>query len=792
MDPGSHQHGEQAALARLLAHPGGHVHCLGVCGVGLAGLAYQLRCDGWAVSGCDAARGGSRLAGWLAERGVQVFTGHSAEHLTGVDWLIRSTAVPVSHPELRAAAAAGLPVYQRGAVLAAWLKRRTAAAVCGTHGKTTTAAMLTQILRQCGLAPAWCIGGDCPAFDGVAGRGNGARLCVAEADESDGTLADYAPDVTVLTNVEFDHAEHYASLDELRACFAAVLARTRRRVVYCADDPAAAELGARIPGAVGYGFAPGAAVCGVDLRDDGQSIRLRVRWPDAPDMELALPVAGRHNALNALAACAAARALGCAPAGAARALAGFVPVRRRFETIYASAAIRVFSDYAHHPTEIAAAVGMLGRLPHPGGDAGPARRRIMVYQPHRHTRTRALAEAFPGAFAGVDELLLAPVYAASETADAGGTVWDLYAAFRRSNVAPPRVLAAEMEQIREYLRRTLAAGDDLLVAGAGDVARLADWAAAALDSARTGTALNPIPGWRDELVRLQLGPATRWQAWQSLAACTTWRVGGPADMLVDAGDPADAAAVLRWAARCQVPVTCLGAGSNVLVSDLGVRGLVLRLTGEGFRQLRRLGPDRLEAGAGVRLAELTAWCAEQGLGGLEFLHGIPGTVGGALRMNAGAWGAAIGTCVTSALCLDRTGVASDLAAAELGFGYRACRGLDQRVAVGAVLQAVPAAPAEIRRRLAEIAARRGKMHWGASAGSVFRNPPGDYAGRLLEAAGCKSLAVGGARVAETHANVITAEAGTTASDIRALIEIMKKRVSVGFDIELVREIVYCD
>ncbi len=781
-------------LKRLLARSKGHVHCMGAAGIGLAGLAYQLRCDGWTVSGCDLSAGGNRQVDWLMDHGVQVFKGHSPEHLqSGVDWIVHSTAVPPSHPELQAARAAGLPVYRRGAVLAAWLQRWTAAVVCGAHGKTTTTAMLTQILRQCGLPAAWCIGGDCPALDGVAGRDDGAQLCVVEADESDGTLAEYAPDVTVLTNVEFDHAEHYANLDELRACFATVLARTRRRVIYCADDPEAAALGAKIPGAIGYGFNVGAAVRGDAFHDDGLSVRMRVSTPDAPAVELILPTPGRHNALNALGAYAAALELGCAPEEIARALKGFVPVRRRFETIFTSPAIRVFSDYAHHPTEIAAAVSMLSRLPRPEGDTSSGvRRRLAVYQPHRYSRTRTLVGDFPQSFAGIDELLLAPVYAASEPEAAGGTIWDLYAAFRTAKTAPPRVITAGLEQIWEYLRRTLSEGDDLLVAGAGDVARLTDWAAAALTAKRKGVALNPIPAWRDDLRRLSWDAATQWRVWQPLSSCTTWRVGGPADVLFDVGSLRDAVTALRWAARRRVPVTCLGAGSNVLVSDLGVRGLVLRLSGLEFRQLRRLDGDRIEVGAGVRMSELTAWCAEQGLGGLEFLHGIPGTLGGALRMNAGAWGMSIGSHVLTVRCLDRDGVLEDLMSADLEFGYRACPGLANRVVVGAVLQTLPAASADIRSRLAEIAERRSKANWGASAGSVFRNPPGDYAGRLLEAAGCKGLTVGGARVADKHANVITAGAGTTASDILTLIEMMKKRVSVGFNVELVREIVYCE
>ena len=239
---------------QLLEGPPGHVHFVGIGGVGMAGLAFQLKQKGFCVSGCDQQR--NALTAWLTAAGIDVRSGHDPAHLAGVDFVVRTTAVRPEHPEIRAALARGLPILQRGIVLAAFLSNRAAIIVCGTHGKTTTAAMLTQILMAAGRDPSYCIGGE-SALLRAAGAGQGDCV-VAEADESDGTLAGYTSDVAVVTNIEFDHAEHFAGLAVLRACFADMLRQVRRGIVYCADDPEARALCRGRARAVSYGLAPAA------------------------------------------------------------------------------------------------------------------------------------------------------------------------------------------------------------------------------------------------------------------------------------------------------------------------------------------------------------------------------------------------------------------------------------------------------------------------------------------------------------------------------------------------------
>jgi len=458
-----------AEARALLARGPAAVHFAGVGGVGMAGLARLLAARGFAVSGCDAAA--SRITDWLVQQGVGVQFGHNAAHITlDLAWLVRTPAVAADAPEIQAAQARGLPVLARGVVLPALLQTfPLSIAVAGTHGKTTTTAMIAQLLQANGCAPAFAIGGEVGSLGGVAGAGAG-RLVVAEADESDGTLALYTPDIAVVTNIEFDHMEHFGGEPELVGCFQRFI-RQARCVIYGADDPRAAALGR---GGISFGFAEHADFRATNVELFPRAGTFDVLRRGVKLTRLQLPVPGRHNILNALAACAAVDAVlrrdaPAHPAGAAccQALDSFCPARRRFEVVSEAGGILVISDYAHHPTEVRALVAAargLGR-----------RRLVAVFQPHRYTRTLALGADFPGAFAGVDEVVLAPVYAASEAPLAGGTSHDLARHFAQSGV--PRLREVEsLDAAWNYLRETLRAGDALLVVGAGDVEKIAFWA----------------------------------------------------------------------------------------------------------------------------------------------------------------------------------------------------------------------------------------------------------------------------------------------------------------------------
>ncbi len=760
-------------IPELLACPGGHVHLAGICGVGMAGLAVLLKARGLRVSGCDAAVN-HRLGPWLEKRGIAVLSPHNPAHIdAAVDWVIRSAAVRPDHPEIRAAVERGLPVFKRGEVLPRLLDAGASVAVAGTHGKTTTTSFIAQVLATAGRAPTFCIGGEVEPLGGVAGIGT-SDITVAEADESDGTLALYAPGLAVITNIEFDHMEHFASVESFEDCFRTFADATRRCTVYCADDPRTARLCAGRPRTLGYGLGEAAALRATGLAADAAGTTFAVARDGAPFGCFRVPAPGRHNVLNALACIGVSLELGLTPDAIRAALGGVVLPRRRFDRLVERDDIVVVSDYAHHPSEIAALVRTAGAL--------NRTRLVGVFQPHRYTRTRALGPEFPPAFDGLAELVLTPVYAASEPPLEGGAAWDLYA-HCRTHGGTPVLLATGLEQAWGYLKTQLRLGDALLAIGAGDIERIAFWARDSLRERR----VEDIGSLLERVVREIDLAASFVRGCEPLARKTTLGVGGKADVWVEFEGEADLHKVLTWTHGNEIPLALLGGGSNVLISDLGVRGVVGRLTGAPFKAIRAEG-TLVTVGAGTSLARLLDWTGEQGLGGLEFLHQVPGTVGGAVHGNAGAWGRAIGDRVVAVRTLARDGSDHRLAAGDLDFVYRGCPALRDRVVVEVAFQLDRADRGRLEAERVGFAAKRSHLQGIRTAGSVFKNPPGDTAGRLLDAAGLKGRRIGGAVVSEAHANVIVTEPGATASDVLALLETARDTVQRRFNVELETEI----
>lgn len=757
----------------ILSGTPGWVHLMGVGGVGVAGVAHLLARGGWQVDGCEAAP--NERTERLSTVGVPVHHGHHPAHIERLvraraaghsACLIRSTAIPESHPEVVAARAAGLPVLQRGVLLAAWVAAHARAiAVCGAHGKTTTTLFTTRLLREAGVAVEWCIGGEATALGEVAGRSGAEENAwlVVEADESDGTLALYRPQITVVTNIDVDHLEHFGGLEDLIACYQQVVDATRGGVAWCADNRIAAEVCAGKQG-IAFGFHPDARLRATDVVCAASGSTFTVCEASRPLGRITIGVPGRHNVLNALAALAAATLAGVPLATALAHLptACTELPQRRFETVAQVGGCRVIVDYAHHPQEIRALMSMAREA-----RMGPL---TAIFQPHRYTRTLAMCDDFPSAFEGADQVILLPVYAASEAPLVGGTSADLYAAFRRLRPDLRVILTTSLDEAWHAAAAGLADNKLLLLVGAGDVVVLAERARAA------AVAETPAPSVPRARSRVPLG------------RLTTLGVGGVADWLADVADETELAALLADTAQRGLPVHLLGAGANTWVADGGVAGVVVRLAAPAFQRFVRIDSCEVEVGCGLSGHTLLDRLEEAELSGLEFLEGVPGTVGGWLAMNAGAHGGMISDQVVSIRCLNSDGTPSILPATCCGFSYRACAGLQSRVALAVRLTLTAGRREDIARRRATCRGQRIPLTGLRTAGSVFRNPDGDFAGRLLEMAGCKTMRVGGAFVAAAHANVIVVERGARASDVLALMEWMRRAVEHQSGVRLVPEI----
>lgn len=751
-----------------LSGPPGKAHFVGIGGVGMAGLAFMMKKRGWEVSGCDAVD--NPLLDWLESHGVVVQRENAPGHLmrfdSADDVVVRTPAVPMSSPELLDASENGFAIFDRGVAFAALSAQFDTLAVCGTHGKTTTTCFLAGILRI--LAPektSWAIGGLSPLLGAVAGgpglaAGAGRGFLVAEADESDGTLRLYTPKVTVLTNIDPDHMEHFHGVQDLENAFRAVLDQTTGCIVYCADHARALVLGSepRAVPAMSYGFSPKADFRLEDAECGETGCSFRIVSPEGASAHVCIPAPGMHNILNAAAAIAGACAAGIGFAEACDAIqkAAVLPARR-FERIGSPDGFTVVSDYSHHPVEIAALVQTARSLPH--------KRILAVFQPHRYSRTRTLLRSFPGAFSGIDELVLCPVYCASESPMCGGEASDLYAAFRTEaagNVAIPiPILAKSLETASRYIRAIVRPGDVVLVVGAGDINTIAPEIAAA-----TPNATPPLVLRMGAFGTAAIAP--RFVAVRTLEA-------------------------LREAVR-QGPFSVIGGGTNSFLAPTGAHQTLIHLSGPEFNSAKLLedAPDSalVEVGAAMQGPALMRLCAEKGYSGIEYMAGIPGQCGGWLAMNAGTRLGSFCDAVLEADVLAPDGTLNTVKAGDFGATYRACPAVRGKVAIRLRLRLRKASPQAVRKAMDEALAHRLDLSGIRTAGSVFKNPgqPLSPAGMLLDKAGCKGLRVGGAFVTPQHANIIASEPEATASDIYALMHMMRERALESSGVRLEPEV----
>ncbi|MDT5064991.1 MAG: UDP-N-acetylmuramate--alanine ligase [Mycobacterium sp.] len=447
------------------------VHMVGIGGAGMSGIARILLDRGGQVSGSDAKE--SRGVAALRARGAQIRIGHDAsslDMLSGGPTAVVSTyaAIPKDNPELVEARRRGIPVIMRPVVLAKLMAGYTTVMVAGTHGKTTTTSMIVVALQRSGFDPSFAVGGDLGQPGTNAHHGSGTTF-VAEADESDGSLLEYAPDIAVVTNVEADHLDFFGSEAAYAAVFDEFVARVRPggALVVCVDDEGAAALadrsadrGVRV---LRYGTGDHANLAGalLDWEQQGTGGVATVRLSSASHphgMRLAVP--GMHMALNALAAALAAVEVGADVDAVLDGLAGFEGARRRFEAVGAAAGVRVFDDYAHHPTEVRVNLEALRAV---AGDA----RTIVVFQPHLYSRTETFAREFGQALGGADIVFVLDVYAAREQPIAG-----VSGASVAEHVDALVHYVPDFSAVADKVAAAARPGDVVVTMGAGDVTLL--------------------------------------------------------------------------------------------------------------------------------------------------------------------------------------------------------------------------------------------------------------------------------------------------------------------------------
>lgn len=450
-----------------------YAHFIGIGGAGMSGIALVLHQRGVLVTGSDLKE--SRYSRALEEAGVPVAIGHDAAHLGNPEVVVVSTAIPERNPELAEARRRGIPVWPRARMLAHVAGGRRTVAVAGTHGKTSTSSMVATMLSSMRLDPTFLIGGEVDSFGTNAREGSGDYY-VVEADESDGSFLHLEPFISVVTNIEADHMDHYGSLAEIEESFAEFIARTSVDgvVVVCADDPAVMSV-AEASGRryLTYGFSADADVrCAVTVRM-GRGHEFTVSVGDTTVFS-SIDVPGLHMVSNATAAVACAHALGLDLPSAAAAVSTFTGVRRRFDVVGEVCGITVVDDYAHHPTEVSATLTAAATLGY--------RRVWALFQPHRYSRTEAFADEFGRSFESADRVVLTEVYSAGEAPIPGVSGKTLVRAVLSHHPRARVAYLPHRSEIVPYITDRLEPGDLVLTLGAGDITSLGPDIVSALSS----------------------------------------------------------------------------------------------------------------------------------------------------------------------------------------------------------------------------------------------------------------------------------------------------------------------
>lgn len=741
----------------------------------MAPLALALGEAGWRVTGEDK-NWPAEVALWLQWAGVERIDSNTVPEDAAL--VVYSTAVGAEHVSRKHALNRGIPTLRRGEALAALVGGRPLVAVVGSHGKTTTTAMLVAALRTAGVSFDYVGGGLFADAETPPAQWQGEGLVIAEIDESDGTIGAFAPVITLCVNLDWDHCDRYTTPAEMNAAFAALAARTNRTVLYhkaCRTSDEVLGNSGTAASVVSFGFGGEFALLdAVGTADARQTLQLGGRFGHA---KTAVAAWGRFNAINAAGALAATALIAGRSFDPARSgLETFVGVHRRQAILWSSDEVTVVEDYAHHPAEIEALLTAL-RAQHP-------QRLYVVFQPHRYTRTAQFKSGFARVLRSADQLVLLPVYPAGEQPVSGGQSEDLWNELQTLSNDRPTQLLKDPIATAQQIAAGVQVGDLLAFVGAGDIDQVAR-AVVALLRGNVGPATGAMKRFRS-LVETALAPETSVRFDEPLGSKTTMRVGGAAAVYAEPANTADLQMLIRAAREVGLPVYLLGRGSNLIVPDDGVRGLVVRLNHAHWRRLVCLGPGRYWVGAGLRLRELCSSACRMGEGGFEFLEGIPGTVGGALRMNAGAMEGWMYDLVDELHLLDLDGQLRMIPRADLRVEYRRCVELEQAIAIGAIVRARGrAGPHAIRDRMATFQAQR--LHSQPrepSAGCVFKNPPGDSAGRLIDELGLKGLRIGGAEISAVHANFIVNRGGATSADVIALVRRVREEVRTRRGIEL--------
>jgi len=732
----------------------------------MSGLASLFLGLGHQVSGSDQVT--SKETERLEKEGLRFSSPHTGESVQDADVVVYSSAIKPGNAAYDASREKGVPMLRRAEALAAIMFEKKGVVVAGTHGKTTTSALAAHTLKVGAKDPSHYVGAEIPILGTNANWDDAGEYFVAEGDESDGTLVNFYSEHAILLNVEEEHLDHYkGGLEEICAVFSQFCDQASGKIFYCGDDENARRVCGERENSVSYGWSRDLDFSAGDLAPKGAGTEFTIYRDGEEFGRFRLGIPGRHNVLNALAVVALATEVGVNLDRIADALGSFRGARRRFELKRNSDQVTVVDDYGHHPTEIAATI-QTARSQHAG-------RLICLFQPHRYSRTQLLRDEFAVCFDGVDELWVADIYPAIEKPIPGITGETIVEAVKEKGEVGKVVSHPDLATMHLQIGNRLKAGDWVMTLGAGNVHKVAT---------HLITGLSVV----DELKQLLGEPDGVVKLYEPMRRHTTMKVGGPAQYWVEPTTVEGLARIVKHCADSGMPLRVVGRGSNLLVRDGGIPGVVVNPVSGEFAEIQTEG-NTIRAGAGVKLKALAAAAQSAGIGSFEWMEGVPGNVGGSLRMNAGAMGWETFDHVVSVRMIDAEGDIFEKPLEEIRHYYRNVPELAHNVAVSAVFQGEPSPDQEIASRMeASKEKRKSSQPIAASAGCIFKNPEGIGAGQLIDELGLKDTGIGEARVSEIHGNFIVNDRRASASQVLELIEQIKTKAREERGVELETEV----
>ena len=764
----------------------------------MSGIAELLLNLGYKVSGSDIKL--SSITKHLEKLGCIVFKGHFREQIRGADVVVTSSAIGPANPEVVAAREMSIPVIPRAEMLAELMRLKYSIAVAGTHGKTSTTSIIASVLDKGGLDPTVVIGGKLKSIGANVLLGQGDFI-VAEADESDGSFLKMSPAIAVVTNIDREHLDFYKDLNAIKEVFLRFIDRVPfyGLVVLCLDNEPIQDLIPKIKKRFAtYGMSAQADFQARNVSFEGLKSRFSIYHHGSMLGKVVLNLPGLHNIYNSMASIAVGIELNIPFKKIKDALETVEGVHRRLEVKEEIKGIIVVDDYGHHPTEIKVTLQA-------AKTCWPDRRKVVVFQPHRYTRTKALFDDFTRAFYQADKLILLPIYPAGEEKIRGVDSLVLCEGIK-AHGHRDAVYADSISESVFYLKETLRQGDILLTLGAGDV-----WKVGKEILEELKATSNQQPATSNQQ-RAMLNPdSKKWLAKlfgknvkfnEPMSRHTSLRVGGPAWAFVTPESFEKLSELIRWSKKKRIYCMVIGGGTNLLVKDGGINGIVVVLKKclDGIARTDS-GKDSVvvTAMAGTRFQTLCSFALNNGLEGMNFALGIPGTVGGAIIMNAGtAYGSMAGV-IDSIKVLLPTEETRIILRQNLQFDYRKLSwdrkitDIDnwQPIILSGCFSLRPSDPQSLKNQAVEILKARKKRQPSGfpSAGCFFKNPEScKTAGELIDLAGLKGKSIGGAKISSKHANFILNKGNASAADMLALMELVQEEVLKIFNIELESEI----